>query len=45
MPNEEKFNLEEGMTVGSWVQRLIETVEIQAVHISNLNDRIKVLES
>jgi len=45
MPNEEKFNLEEGMTVGSWVQRLIETVEIQAVHISNLNDRITVLES
>lgn len=41
MPNEEKFDPEKGMPMGSWVQRLIETVEIQAVHIDNLNQRLK----
>jgi len=44
MPNEVKFNVEEGMPTGEWIQRLIETVEIQAVHISQLNDRLKVME-
>lgn len=41
MPNEATFDPEKGMAIGSWVQRLIETVEIQAVHIDNLNQRLK----
>lgn len=42
MPNEEKFDPSESMATGAWIQRLIETVEIQAIHISKLNDRLKV---
>ncbi len=33
------------MSVGECTQRLIETVEIQAVHIENLNQRLKLLET
>lgn len=45
MPNEDRFNPKEGMPTGEWIQRLIETVEIQAVHIGKLNDRLKELEA
>ncbi|CAB4198884.1 hypothetical protein UFOVP1333_4 [uncultured Caudovirales phage] len=45
MPNEEKFDPLAGLPTGSWIQRLIETVEIQAVHIDNLNQRLKALEA
>lgn len=45
MPNEEKFDPVLNMPTGSWIQRLIETAEIQAVHIENLNQRLKALES
>jgi len=45
MPNEDKYDPENGaMATGKWIQRLIETVEIQAVHIDNLNERLKKLE-
>ena len=44
LPNEVNFDPLEGMPSGSWIQRLIETAEIQAVHISTLNDRLKLLE-
>ena len=43
MPNESSFNHGD-MATGEWIQRLIETVEIQAVHIESLNQRIKALE-
>lgn len=45
MPNEEKFDPEAGLSTGEWVQRLIETVEIQAVLIDKLHERLKVVES
>jgi nitrogen fixation protein FixH len=45
MPNEETFDPEGGLPAGAWIQRLIETVEIQAIHISQLHDRLKVLEA
>lgn len=38
LPNEAKF---EPHSTGEWVQRLVETVEIQAVHIDTLNRRTK----
>lgn len=42
MPNEKNYDIVNGaMATGEWIQRLIETVEIQAVHISTLNDRLK----
>lgn len=41
LPNEEKFDIEKGLSTGSWIQRLVETVEIQAIHISQLHDRLK----
>jgi len=41
MPNRDKFNPERGLSVGEWAQRLIETVEIQAVHIEKLNQKDK----
>ena len=44
MPNEDKFSHGD-MSSGEWIQRLIETVEIQAVHIESLNQRVKLLES
>lgn len=45
LPSETKFDPLKGMATGSWIQRLIETVEIQAVHIAALNDRLKALEA
>lgn len=44
MPNEARFDPEQGMPAGAWIQRLVETVEIQAVHISRLHERLKALE-
>lgn len=44
MPNEETFDPEQGLPTGAWIQRLVETVEIQAIHIHQLNDRLKKLE-
>ena len=45
LPDEAKFDPQEGLSTGAWVQRLVETVEIQAVHISQLHDRLKALEA
>lgn len=45
MPNEQNFDVENGMAMGKWIQRLLETVEIQAVHIEQLNQRLKVQEN
>jgi hypothetical protein len=45
MPNEGSFDPEDGLAMGAWTQRLIETVEIQAVLIEQLNGRLKALES
>ena len=39
MPNEASFDPERGMSAGEWIQRLVETVEIQAVLIEALNQR------
>ena len=41
MPNESAFDPESGMSAGEWIQRLVETVEIQAVLIEQLNQRTK----
>lgn len=44
MPNEATFDPVNGqLTAGEWVQRLVETVEIQAVLIEELNQRTKHL--
>jgi hypothetical protein len=46
MPNEKKYDSVDGtLTTGEWIQRLLETVEIQAIHIEGLNQRLKVLEA
>jgi hypothetical protein len=45
MPNEEAFDPLVGLSSGEWVQRLVETVEIQAVLIEQLNQRVKLLEA
>ncbi|WDI32510.1 DUF2793 domain-containing protein [Hyphococcus flavus] len=45
MPNEAAFDVEKGMAAGAWIQRLVETVEIQAVLIEELNQRIKNIEA
>lgn len=45
LPNESSFDPETGMPAGAWIQRLIETVEIQAVLIEQLNVRVKALEN
>ena len=44
MPNEASFDLQRGMAAGEWIQRLVETAEIQAVLIEQLNGRVKTLE-
>lgn len=44
MPNEATFDPENGLAAGEWIQRLVETVEIQAVLIEALNGRVKLLE-
>lgn len=43
MPNEARFDVEKGLPTGAWIQRLVETVEIQAVHIAKLHERLKAL--
>jgi hypothetical protein len=43
MPNEAKFDPEKGMPVGAWMQRVVETVELQAIHDRELRDAIRVL--
>lgn len=45
MPNEASFDPEKGMAAGEWIQRLVETAEIQAVLIEKLNERVKALEA
>ena len=45
MPNKVKFDPLRGISSGEWIQRLIETVEIQAVLIEQLNQRLKAVES
>jgi hypothetical protein len=45
MPNETRFDPLAGLSTGEWVQRLVETAEVQAVLIEELNQKIKVLES
>jgi hypothetical protein len=45
MPNEATFDPGQGMAAGEWIQRLVETVEIQAVLIEALNERVKALEA
>jgi hypothetical protein len=44
MPNEAAFDPEKGMAAGEWIQRLVETAEIQAVLIETLNQRLKAVE-
>ncbi|MEM8935470.1 MAG: DUF2793 domain-containing protein [Pseudomonadota bacterium] len=41
MPNEATYDPKKGLTTGEWIQRLVETVEIQAVLIERLNARTK----
>ncbi|MDD9901039.1 MAG: hypothetical protein OXT65_08690 [Alphaproteobacteria bacterium] len=41
MPNRDNFNPDTGISTGEIAQRLWETVEIQAVHIQQLNTRTK----
>jgi len=49
MPNEAKYDPNNDgsgkLDMGNWVQKLIETVEIQAIHIEALNQRLKALEA
>lgn len=45
MPNEASFDPGKGMAAGEWIQRLVETAEIQAVLIEKLNERIKAVEA
>jgi hypothetical protein len=45
LPNEASFDPLVGLPTGAWVQRLVETVEIQAVLIEALNQRLKALEA
>lgn len=45
LPNEANFDPLKGLPTGAWIQRLIETVEIQAVHIAQLHERVKALEA
>ena len=44
MPNKERFDAGRGLSTGEWTQRLVETVEILAVHMAKLNDRLKAME-
>lgn len=45
MPNEQKFDAEEGMPAGAWIQRLIEDAEIKAVLMAKMHERIEALET
>jgi hypothetical protein len=44
LPNEAKFDPVQNLPTGAWIQRLVETVEIQAIHIGQLHERLKALE-
>ena len=44
MPNEDKYDIEKGMASGSWIQRMVESLEIQAILIEQLNQKVKRLE-
>ena len=41
MPNETTYDANKGLAAGEWIQRLVETVEIHAVLIEELNQRTK----
>ena len=41
MPNKTGYDPQRGLSTGEWVQRLVETVEIQAVLIEALNAGLK----
>lgn len=45
MPNEANMSADDKLSNGQWVQRLVETVEVQAVLIEELNLRLKQLEA
>jgi hypothetical protein len=46
MPNEAGFDpTDDKLSAGEWIQRLVETVEIQAVLIETLNRRLKQVEA
>ena len=46
MPNEAAYDPVNGpLAAGEWIQRLVETVEIQAVLIETLNERVKAVEA
>ncbi|GAA6213157.1 hypothetical protein NBRC116602_28980 [Hyphomicrobiales bacterium 4NK60-0047b] len=45
MPNEDNYDIEKGLSSGEWIQRLIETVEIQAVLIETLNKEVKKINN
>lgn len=45
LPNEANFDPLVGLPTGAWIQRLVETVEIQAVHIAQIHERNKALEA
>ncbi len=46
MPNEATYDpVNAPMAAGEWIQRLVETAEIQAVLIEQLNERVKALET
>lgn len=44
MPMQEEWKESGNFGIGDLLQRLIETCEVQAIHIKKLNDRLKVLE-
>jgi len=45
LPNETKFDPVDGkLSTGEWLQRLVETVETQAILIEELNQRLKTVE-
>lgn len=45
LPNEASYDPEQGLSSGDWIQRLVETAEIQAILIEQLHGRIKALEA
>ena len=46
MPKEETFDpVTDKLSTGDWIQRLLETVEVQAIHIAKLHDRLQALEN
>jgi hypothetical protein len=45
MPNEDNYDpVKAPLASGEWIQRLVETVEVQAVLIEKLNQKVKTLE-